>query len=162
MSDDEINPPLSNDPAAPIPFAPPRRRFGRAGRPTRPKLKKRRLFSVVVGLSLIAVVSLVFGMMMAVASDLPQLENKRQYGHEANSYMYDDQGRPIGLFAPPNHNVIDRFTAIDKNMRRAIVAVEDKRFWTDSGVDIRGVARAFVADANGKALQTAANIDQQG
>jgi penicillin-binding protein 1A len=160
MSDDEINPPPSNEPPAPIPFAAPRRRFGRERR-ARPRLKKRRLLSVVAGLGLIAVVSLIFGMMMAVASDLPQLENKRQYGHEANSYLYDDQGRPIGLFAPPNHNVIDGFDGLGKNTRRAIVSVEDKRFWTDSGVDIRGVARAFVADATGGSREGASTIAQQ-
>ena len=55
---------------------------------------------------------------MAVASDLPQLENKRQYGKEVNSYMYDDQGRPIGIFAPPNHDVIDDLRSdLGRNMK---------------------------------------------
>ena len=124
-------------------------------------MRKRRLLSVLVGLSALGIVSLVFGMMMAVASDLPQLENKRQYGKETNSYLYDDQGRPIGIFAPPNHEVIDTFQQLGPTMRHAIVSVEDKRFWTDSGVDIRGTARAFLADVTGGATQGASTIAQQ-
>ena len=99
---------------------------------------------------------------MAVASDLPQIENRQQYKHElANSYLYDDHWRPIGLFAPPNNVVIDQYGEISPSMQDAIVAIEDKRFWTDPGVDIRGIARAFVADVTGGSRQGASTIAQQ-
>jgi penicillin-binding protein 1A len=42
-----------------------------------------------------------------------------------------------------------------------MVAVEDKRFWSDPGVDIRGIARAFVADITGGSRQGASTIAQQ-
>ncbi len=162
MSDDERHP-QRPDPPEPIPFAPPRRGWRRdpEGRRVKPRVRKLRLFSVLVGLGALGLVSLVFGMMMAVASDLPQLENKRQYDTQVNSYLYDDQGRPIGIFAPPNHEVIDTFQQLGPTMRRAIVSVEDKRFWTDSGVDLRSTARAFLADATGGATQGASTIAQQ-
>ena len=162
MSDD--NPPTErSDPRAPIPFAPPRRRWrrDRAGRPAKPKLRKLRLLSILVGLGALALVSTLFGMMMAVASDLPQLENHQQYKREQNSYLYDDKWRPIGIFAPPNHVVIDTKDQIAQSMKDAIVSVEDKRFWTDPGVDIRGIARAFLADVTGGARQGASTIAQQ-
>jgi penicillin-binding protein 1A len=115
----------------------------------------------LIGLGALAIVSTVFGMMMAVASDLPQLENKQQYKAATNSYLYDDQWRPIGIFAPPNHVVIDTYDQISESMKDAIVSVEDKRFWTDPGVDIRGTARALLADATGGARQGASTISQQ-
>ena len=96
---------------------------------------------------------------MAVASDLPEIENRQQYGHEVNSYLYDDHWRPIGLFAPPNHDVIDTYNQISPYMRDAIISVEDKRFWTDPGVDIRGIGRALVADVTGGA--TAGGVDDR-
>ncbi|MGZ6497009.1 MAG: transglycosylase domain-containing protein, partial [Actinomycetota bacterium] len=96
-----------------------------------------------------------------VASDLPQLENRREYKHEANTFLYDDQWRPIGIFAPPNNVVIDRYQDIAPAMRYAIVSIEDKRFWTNPGVDIRGIARAFVADITGGSRQGASTIAQQ-
>jgi penicillin-binding protein 1A len=163
MSDDDVQSPPRPEPPAPIPFAPPKRRLRRGpdGRATRPKIRKLRLLSVVFGLGTIAIASLVFGMMMAVASNLPQLENKRQYGAEANSYLYDDQGHLIGLFSPPDPEVIDSFQGLGRPMRMAIVSVEDKNFWTDQGIDLRSTLRALVADATGHATQGASTIAQQ-
>ncbi len=98
---------------------------------------------------------------MAVASDLPQIENRQQYRTAVNSYLYDDHWHLIGLFAPPNHEVVDQFQQISPWMRRAIVAVEDRRFWSDPGVDLRGIARAVVADVTGGSRQGASTIAQQ-
>ena len=42
----------------------------------RPRLKRLRMALILAGLSVLALVSTAFGMMMAVASDLPQLENR--------------------------------------------------------------------------------------
>ncbi len=166
MSDDDYI--LTRDEAAqpppPIPFAPEQRRRLRKGlkyRPPRPRVRKLRLLLILIGFGALAAVSTIFGMMMAVASDLPQLENRAQFRLEANSYLFDDQGRPIGLFAPPNNVVIDDFADISPWMRKAIVSVEDKRFWSEPGVDIRGIARAFASDVGGGARQGASTIAQQ-
>ena len=153
-----------DDPRAPIPFRPPRRRWrrGRGNRPPKPRVRKIRLLLILTGLGALAFVSTVFGMMMSVASDLPELENKQLYKHELhNSFLYDDRWRPIGIFAPPGNVVIDQYTDISPWMRKAIVSIEDKRFWSDQGVDIRGIARAFVADITGGSRQGASTIAQQ-
>ncbi|HET6865491.1 MAG TPA: transglycosylase domain-containing protein [Solirubrobacteraceae bacterium] len=133
----------------------------RLRRPGKPRVKKLRLLLILFGLGILAVISTVFGMMMAVASDLPQIENNRQYAAAANSYLYDDHWHLIGQFASPNHEAIDRFDQISWGMRRAIVAVEDRRFWSDPGVDLRGIARAVIADATGGSRQGASTIAQQ-
>jgi penicillin-binding protein 1A len=135
-----------------------RRRLRHAGKP---RVKKLRLLLILFGLGILAVISTVFGMMMAVASDLPQIENKQQYRTAANSYLYDDHWHLIGQFAPPNHEAIDQFDQISWGMRRAIVAVEDRRFWSDPGVDLRGIARAVVSDVTGGSRQGASTIAQQ-
>jgi penicillin-binding protein 1A len=133
----------------------------RLRRPGKPRVKKLRLLLILFGLGILAVISTVFGMMMAVASDLPQIENRQQYRLAANSYLYDDHWHLIGLFAPPNHEVIDNFQQISRPMRQAIVAVEDRRFWSESGVDLRGIARAAVSDVTGGSRQGASTIAQQ-
>ena len=124
-------------------------------------MRKLRLLLILIGLGALAVISTVFGMMMAVASDLPQIENRQVYRAAANSYLYDDHWHLIGQFAPPNHEVIDTFQQISPWMRRAIVSVEDRRFWTDPGVDLRGIARAVLADVTGGSRQGASTIAQQ-
>jgi len=98
---------------------------------------------------------------MSVAADIPQIENVTQYSAGRNSYLYDDRGRPIGIFAAPDPEVVDSFDQISQPMRQAIVAVEDKRFWSDPGIDLRSVARALVADATGGATQGASTITEQ-
>ncbi|MGH2892672.1 MAG: transglycosylase domain-containing protein, partial [Solirubrobacteraceae bacterium] len=143
---------------------PPKRRLRRRkdGRRRKPKVRKLRLFWILLGLGALAIVSTIFGMMMAVASDLPQVENRAEYKHlGANSYLYDDHWRPIGVLEPPNNEVIDNFGRLGWAMRRAITSVEDKRFWSDPGVDIKGIARAFVADVTGGEHQGASTIAQQ-
>src|SRR5688500_4385257 len=55
----------------------------------RPRLKKLRVVLVLLGLAVLALVSWVFGIMMAVAQDLPSLENREQYRNAQNSVIYD-------------------------------------------------------------------------
>ena len=167
LSDDAYSTTQVDDPMAAIPFAPPARRRMRRqredGRAPKPRLRKFRLALILLGLGGLAFVSTVFGVMMSVAQDLPQLENVAQYRHAANSMLFDDQGRPIGIFAPPNNAfVVQHYKQISKYMREAIVAVEDRRFYQNSGIDLRGMARALVADVfGGGGLQGASTIEQQ-
>jgi len=166
MSDDVHTTPGDN-PGGPIPFAPPRGRRrlrrNRDGRPAKPRIRKFRLALILLGFGALALVSTAFGMMMAVAQDLPQLDNQAQYRHAANSVLYDDDGRPIGIFSPPdNAVVVQHINQISKFMQDAIIAVEDKRFYHNSGIDFRGIARAVVADVTGGgALQGASTIEQE-
>ena len=44
--------------------------------------------SCSLGLSVLALISTVFGMLMAVASDLPALENRAEYNAARNSVLY--------------------------------------------------------------------------
>ena len=47
-------------------------------------------------------------------------------------------------------------------MKHAIIAIEDRRFYTNSGIDLRGIARAAVQDITaGEAVQGASTIPQQ-
>jgi penicillin-binding protein 1A len=134
----------------------------RRRRPGKPRVKKLRLLLILLGLGILAVISAVFGMMMAVASDLPQIENKQQYSVATkNSYLYDDHWHLIGLLAPPNHEVVDTWQRLGWWTTHAIVDVEDRRFWSEPGVDLRGIARAVLVDVGGGSTQGASTIAQQ-
>ena len=51
---------------------------------------------------------------------------------------------------------------IPQIVKEAVVSIEDKRFQTNSGVDVRGIARAFVQDILHKgSVQGASTIEQQ-
>ncbi len=135
-------------------------------RPQRPRVKWLRLILLLVPLGLLAVVSTVFGMMMAVASDLPDLENRPEYRDKdgaANSVMVDIRNKELGLLASNQNRIILKDSQdISAWMKYAIIAVEDQRFYENSGVDLRGIGRAFVNDViKGGARQGGSTITQQ-
>jgi penicillin-binding protein 1A len=100
--------------------------------------------------------------MMAVASDLPDLENRKEYQDAKNSVLVDSQNREIGVLTNNQSRVLVSYEDIPRNMRNAIIAIEDRRFYENSGVDVRGIARAFTQDIlQRKAVQGGSTIAQQ-
>jgi penicillin-binding protein 1A len=130
----------------------------------KPKVKKLRLLLILVGLSGLALVSTVFGMMMAVASDLPQLENKAEFERARNSVVYADgrdHERLARLTGNENRILLDE-DQISPNITNAVIAIEDRRFYEHEGVDYRGIGRALFQDVLARrAAQGGSTITQQ-
>jgi penicillin-binding protein 1A len=141
----------------------PRLRLRRERRPAGPRIKKLRVFAIFVGLALLAFVSTIFGMMMAVASDLPQLENREQYRvSKNNSVLLDYRGRKLGILTNNQNVVLVGQYQIAPAMKHATIAIEDKRFYTNPGYDLKGIVRALWADIGaGGSAQGASTITQQ-
>jgi len=141
----------------------PRRGLRRRRAEGRPRIKKLRLASILLSLVLLAGISTIFGMMMAVASDLPQLENSQQYRFEKdNSLLLDYRGRQLGILTNNQNVVLVGPFQIAPAMKHAIIAVEDQRFYSNSGYDIKGIARALWEDVSSqRAAQGASTITQQ-
>jgi penicillin-binding protein 1A len=125
------------------------------------RLKKLRFFLIFLALGLLGLVSFVFGMFMAVASDLPQLEAKFRQTNAHNSVLLDDRGTQIGMLSDHDQVLVTE-RQIPPIVREAVIAIEDKRFMTNEGIDLRSLARAAVADVlHGSAVQGASTIEQQ-
>ena len=82
----------------------------------RPRVKKRRLLAIFLPLALLAIVSTLFGMMMAVASDLPDLENRKEYQDARNSVLIDSQGQTLGVLTNNQSRVLVRYQDISPYM----------------------------------------------
>jgi penicillin-binding protein 1A len=133
----------------------------RARSSSRPRLKRLRFLAILFAVLLLGLVSFVFGMFVSIASDLPSLTHFSQYKNERSSYLYDDLGHPIGVLTQQNR-VIVTAEQIPPVVKEAVISIEDKRFQTNSGIDIRGIARAFLDDIEHKgAVQGASTIEQQ-
>ncbi|HTW13115.1 MAG TPA: transglycosylase domain-containing protein, partial [Solirubrobacteraceae bacterium] len=126
----------------------------------RPRVRKLRLALVVIAFLSLATISVLFGMLTAIASDLPQLVPTAPPA-SVDSYLYDSTGEPIGVLAPPTAKVLVGWNQISPNMVHAIVAVEDRRFWTDPGIDIKGLARALVSDVTGGQYEGGSTIPEE-
>lgn len=128
----------------------------------KPRVRKLRILLITGGLMILAGISTVFGMMMAVASELPKLEDRQQYKVSKASIMYDDNGQVITRLRNNQNRILVTSSQISPTMKQAVVAIEDKRFYDHGGVDARGIARAVVADIKGGgAKQGASTITQQ-
>jgi penicillin-binding protein 1A len=122
------------------------------------RIRKLRLFALLAGLGILAAVSTVFGMMMAVASDLPKLEPQAT----RNSVLFDRDGHRIGLLTGNEKRLFLREDEIAPVMKHAIIAIEDRRYYTNDGVDLRGIARALYQDVvQQKVVQGGSTITQQ-
>ena len=127
----------------------------------RPRLKRLRLALILLGLSILALVSMAFGMMMAVASDLPQLQNREEFKKAQNSLLTDVHGTYLATLANQGRIIIPARN-ISPTMKDAIISIEDQRFYQNDGVDLRAIARALWQDVrSGQAVQGGSTITQQ-
>src|SRR3954449_12739042 len=133
-------------------------------RKRKPRLKKLRFFLVFAGLGALAIISTIFGMMLSVSSDLPSLENHAQLRVARNSALFSTAGKDVQLakLTGTQNRILDDSGDISPNVKNAVIAIEDKRFYEHSGVDYRGIARAVFQDVLRKrAAQGASTITQQ-
>jgi len=128
----------------------------------RPRLKKLRVLFVLLGLGILAVVSMVFGMMAAVSQDLPAIYNFAQYKASKNSIVVDANGETIGTLSSDQNKILLSSGQISPNIKNAVVAIEDARYYEHEGVDFQGIGRALVKDVlSMSAAQGASTITQQ-
>jgi penicillin-binding protein 1A len=130
-------------------------------RPAKPRLKRLRFAAILSAVLLLGLVSFVFGIFISIASDLPSLTNFSQIKDAQSSELLDDLGKPIGVLSQQNRVIVKPYQ-IPQIVKEAVISIEDKRFETNSGVDIRGIARAFIQDVIHKgSIQGASTIEQQ-
>ena len=131
--------------------------------PRRPRLNKFRLAVTLFALGILALVSTVFGMMMAVAQDLPELESQNEFKAAKNSILLDASGKhQLAVLTGETNRILVSSRHIAPAMKRAAIAIEDQRFYKHKGVDYTGIARALWADIRRqRAVQGASTITQQ-
>ena len=134
-------------------------------------MKKLRLGLILVGLGVLAGVSTVFGMMMAVASDLPALENTREFRAAENSLLYQDgpgcrepgaRSCQIAKLTGNQNRILADQRQISPYIKNAVIAIEDRRYYEHEGVDYLGIGRALWQDVlRRSAVQGGSTITQQ-
>ena len=73
---------------------------------------------------------------------------------------YNDGETELGRFSDVNRTIIDVAT-LPSYVTEAVIASEDRTFYTNSGVDVKGIARAAVNNLRGGARQGASTLSQQ-
>jgi penicillin-binding protein 1A len=79
-----------------------------------------------------------------------------------NSFVYASDGSLLGSIQTAENRQVVKWGEISPWMPKAVVAIEDKRFYEHGGVDYVGIARAAIADLRArKTVQGASTITQQ-
>jgi penicillin-binding protein 1A len=134
----------------------------------RPRLPRPRTFFKWLAVSLAAIlivppatagVALATYLFMPLPASLPQ---EKPQADSRVSTVYAVDGSPIGEFKEAESRVVIPPDQIPKTMKIAVVASEDHEFYNHSGVDWRGIVRAFWADVQHRSLkQGGSTITQQ-
>src|SRR5207248_4164545 len=75
--------------------------------------------------------------------------------------VFDSMGAPIGKLGIQDRDPAE-LAEVPQILINAVIATEDKTFWTNSGIDVSGVSRAFVDNlTSGKISQGGSTITQQ-
>ncbi|KAF0181282.1 MAG: penicillin-binding protein 1A [Nitrospirae bacterium] len=101
------------------------------------------------------------GGFLALATGVPSVEDLKKYRPSDGAKIYADDNSLIGEFKMEK-GIHQPLKEIPKHMREAIIAVEDRRFYSHSGIDYISIARALVKDIMHASLKEGAStITQQ-
>ncbi|GAA3297176.1 hypothetical protein GCM10020295_29050 [Streptomyces cinereospinus] len=125
---------------------------GRTG--TRALFTWKRVLGTFLGLCLLGIGGFVLLYLL-----VPVPEGNAAAKLQSNVYKYGD-GTVLARDGEVNREVVD-LAEVPKDVQRTFVAAENKTFYQDSGVDLKGTARGLVNTLSGKGAQGGSTITQQ-
>lgn len=90
--------------------------------------------------------------------DIPSPDQAAQA--EVTTVYYADGKTKMAQFAKQNRTIIDT-TKLPEYVGKSVVASEDRTFFENSGVDLRGIARALWNNIRGRPIQGGSTLSQQ-
>jgi membrane peptidoglycan carboxypeptidase len=130
--------------------------------PKKPTSAKARLKRVAKWLLIVGLVGALFlgaGIFYLYKTiDIP--DPNKDFQTQTSFVYYADGKTQLGEFATQNRTVVP-LKEVPRNLQDAVVAAENKTFWSDSGIDPKGILRAAFSNASGNSTQGASTITQQ-
>ncbi|MEN6520806.1 MAG: PBP1A family penicillin-binding protein [Armatimonadota bacterium] len=103
-------------------------------------------------------IGVVIGLFVSISRELPKVSGYSP--HEA-SKIYSSDNVLLATFGEENREFVE-LNKIPKDLINATVAIEDRRFYEHSGVDLRGIGRAIVKNIRGgRMAEGGSTITQQ-
>ena len=117
------------------------------------------IFGTLFGLAVCA--ALLIGFMLAMAyPNLPAIDSLTDYRPKIPLRIFSADNVLIGEFGEERRSMV-RIKDVPEIMKKAVLAIEDDRFYEHGGVDYIGVVRAALHNLSGGARQGASTITQQ-
>ena len=134
---------------------------GKDVKPPKPRWQRRLVATLKVLAIGVLVVALLGIGVVAVAyqrTNFPD-PNAAFMTNKSNVY-YNDGTTVLGSFAEQNRTSI-AYSEMPQSVKDAVVAAENRSFWTDKGISPTGIVRSLYEIARGRSLQGASTITEQ-
>jgi penicillin-binding protein 1A len=119
------------------------------------------LYFVSFFASIFLIGALLLGFILAMAyPNLPALDSLTDYRPKIPLRVFSSDNVLIGEFGEERRNLV-HIKDVPDVMKKAVLAIEDDRFYEHGGVDYQGILRAALHNAGGGAKQGASTITQQ-
>jgi penicillin-binding protein 1A len=113
----------------------------------------------IAGLALAGVLIIGFALAMAYPN-LPPLDSLTDYRPKIPLRIFSADNVLIGEFGEERRNLV-RIQNVPDRMKKAVLAIEDDRFYDHGGVDYFGIIRAALHNLTSSSTQGASTITQQ-
>ena len=124
------------------------------------KKYKKKLFYIFIGIVLV-IILIPPATLLYFAHDLSDKERLMDRG-KTGLTLLDQEGKEFYSFDRPKAATYIPLTQIPQSTQKAVIAAEDKEFYTNPGISIRGMFRAlFVNLQAGKIVQGGSTITQE-
>jgi len=120
-----------------------------------------RILGVLILVAGLAVVGAVAGIAKGYMETAPTLDLAALDEQAQTSFIYDADGDLITEYKGIENRVMVPIGAMPAYLQQAFVAVEDARFYTHSGVDLKRIVGAFVSNLTSSSTQGGSTITQQ-
>ncbi|MEN3367785.1 MAG: penicillin-binding protein [Burkholderiales bacterium] len=117
------------------------------------------IFGVAAGLAFAAILVVGFALAMAYPN-LPALDSITDYRPKIPLRIFSADNVLIGEFGEERRNLV-RIKDVPDVMKKAVLSIEDDRFYDHGGVDYVGIARAALHNLTSSSRQGASTITQQ-
>jgi penicillin-binding protein 1A len=95
------------------------------------------------------------------AAALPDIRLLENWRPNESTRIFDRNGALVANIHGDEDRVVVPLSDISPNMPRAVMAIEDNRFYQHSGIDIRGTLRALVQNLKKDDVQGGSTVTQQ-
>ena len=120
-----------------------------------------RVLALVVLLAGIAGLGTLAGIAKGYVDTAPELDLVALDAQDQNSEFMDRNRNLLTVYRGTENRVSVPLSAVPQRLRNAFVAVEDARFFTHPGVDLKRIVGAFVANLTTSGTQGGSTITQQ-
>ncbi|HYF73970.1 MAG TPA: transglycosylase domain-containing protein, partial [Nocardioides sp.] len=127
-----------------------------------PRTRKQKVLRVAKWTGLVGLVGLLLAsvgfVVLYQSIDIP--DPNKDFQTETSFVYYSNGKDEVGTFAEQNRIPVS-LDDIPQTMQDAVVAAENRSFWSDSGLDFKGIIRAALNNASSDNTQGASTITQQ-